>query len=241
MENLLYTFERVEKKYLLTKEQYAELFLRLSKYVKEDEYGKSTILTTYFDTENFDIAKHCANKPTYKEKLRLRSYGIPQKKSKVFLEIKKKYDGITYKRRIAMTLEEAENYLYKNILPKKQDQIFNEINYFKKHYRPVPKTVLSYERTAYYGIEDSNLRITFDSNIRQRQSEFSLLKGDNGELILEAGMHLMEIKVLGAMPLWLTKILSDLKIYPTSFSKYGTVYEKINEVEKEEEKCLRVS
>ncbi|MBQ7669089.1 MAG: polyphosphate polymerase domain-containing protein [Clostridia bacterium] len=241
MENLLYTFERVEKKYLLTKEQYRELNLKLKEYVKEDEYGKSTILTTYFDTENFNIARHCESKPEYKEKLRLRSYGVPTKDTTVFLEIKKKFNGITYKRRIGMTLKEAENYLFHNILPNKQDQIFKEINYFKEFYNPVPKVTLSYERNAYYGITDSNLRITFDSNIRQRQDDLSLSKGDKGTLLLDEGICLMEIKALGAMPIWLTTMLSELKIYPTSFSKYGKFFEEVVFNEGEEEKCLKVS
>ena len=144
----------------------------------------------------------------------------------MYLEIKKKYAGIVYKRRISMTLSEAEDYLLGGVYPAKDSQILREIDYFLKFYKPVPKLYLAYDRTAWYGKNDKELRITFDSNIRSRRENLSLGCGDEAGLLYEKEYYLLEIKASGAYPLWLAKSLTDLSIYPASFSKYGAVYKK---------------
>jgi hypothetical protein len=161
----------------------------------------------------------------YKEKLRLRSYGIPKEDSQVFLEIKKKYDGIVYKRRIAMTLQESKDYIEQRIFPADQGQIFKEIDYLVNNYEGLaPKLYLAYDRRAWAGNEADDLRITFDTGIRSRWTDLHLEHGDYGTKLLDDDKVLMEIKVPGAFPLWMTEMLTDLKIYPTSFSKYGNIY-----------------
>lgn len=217
------TFKRIEKKYLLDKDRYSRLIDRLSPFIQLDEYGLHTICNVYFDTENFDLIRNSIDKPVYKEKLRLRSYGVPDKDSKVFLEIKKKYRGVVYKRRIQLTLEEAERYLSAECeLP--DGQIGKEIDYFVKFYKPIPKIFIAYDRMAYFGKNDSALRITFDENIRSREDFLELKYGDAGKLLLDKGCKLMEIKVSGAVPFEISRILSELEIFPVSFSKYGNVY-----------------
>ncbi len=221
------TFKRVEKKYLLTEEKYNALMERLTEYMQLDEYGLHTICNVYYDTDDYELIRTSIEKPMYKEKLRLRSYGVPGKDSKVFLEIKKKYDGIVYKRRIALTLEEAEEFLDNGGELKKEGQIENEIKYFVSHYNPKGKMYIAYDREAYFGKEDSSIRITFDKNIRSRTSNIELEKGDAGEMLLNEGERLMEIKVAGAFPMWMAKMLSELEIYQTSFSKYGNFYKRM--------------
>lgn len=218
------TFQRLEKKYLLTAAQYTAIMARLSPYLKEDEFGCSTISNIYYDTIQYDLITHSLQKPMYKEKLRVRSYGSVDVDSTVYIEIKKKYKGVVNKRRVGMLLEDAQRYLQLGYRPALQSQILSEIDYFLKFYNPVPKVFLAYDRSPFVGIEDSELRITFDHNIRRRYEHLSLGDGDYGECVLPKGVVLMEIKVADAYPLWLVTILSDLMIYPISFSKYGKVF-----------------
>ncbi|SHO44641.1 polyphosphate polymerase domain-containing protein [Anaerocolumna xylanovorans] len=233
------TFERIEKKYLLSSKDYDLLKNRLLPYMKMDQYGLHTICNIYFDTENYELVRNSIEKPVYKEKLRLRSYGVPTGNSKVFLEIKKKYKGIVYKRRVSITLEEAVRYLGHGIKPAIDNQILREIDYFIHFYKPIPKVYLAYDRIALYGITDPDIRITFDQNIRSRLTDLDLSKGDYGKYLLDQSNVLMEIKVPAAYPLWLANILSDLRIYPASFSKYGNVYKENLLEERNESLCLQ--
>lgn len=219
-------FRRVEKKYLLTKKQYNSLMKELKKYIEVDTYDYSTICNIYFDTEDYLLINRSIEKPKYKEKVRLRSYGIPSKDSKVFLEIKKKYKGIVSKRRIAVPLKEIYIYLQTGKYPNCNEQIMNEIDYCFKFYKLKPKVFLAYDRYAYKSIDNNNFRITFDTNIRSRTEDLYLENGDKGKLLFNDGEYIMEVKTLDAYPLWFVNILSSLKIYPTSFSKYGNVYKK---------------
>lgn len=217
-------FQRYEKKYLLTSSQY-ELFREVAdEYMQVDEYGESTICNIYYDTPDYDLIRASIEGPVYKEKLRLRSYGIPKQGEPVFLEIKKKYKGIVYKRRIALPLEEAYKSLEQGVVDEGRGQVAKEINYFLKRYHPVPKVYLAYDRVAMFGIEDANLRMTFDFRIRSREDKLDLAMGDNGKLLLADGEVVMEIKVKDVYPMWLIQGLEKLSIYPHSFSKYGNVY-----------------
>lgn len=234
-----YVFERVEKKYLLDREKYDLLIKYIGDYMIEDEYGLHTICNIYYDTDTYDLIRHSIEKSRYKEKLRVRSYGSVDKRDCVFIEIKKKYKGVVFKRRVSMTLEDAERYLNSHIKPKKQGQILKEIDYFIEFYKPKPKVYLAYERVAYFGKKDKNIRITFDKNIRSRNYDLSLCKGNYGTNLLDENLCLMEIKVPMAMPIWLARILNDLEIYPTSFSKYGNIYRQSILNNGREQVCLQ--
>lgn len=224
------TFKRVEKKYLLSEAQYMELRLRLEEHMRPDQFAKSTICNIYFDTPDSRLIRTSLEKPVYKEKLRLRSYGTPDSGSKVFIELKKKYKGVVYKRRADMRLCQAEDYLYRGLRPEdahnaSETQIFREIDWFLQFYEEIgPAMYLSYDRAAFSGREDAQLRMTFDTNIRYRTEALELMDGIWGAELLETGQRLLEIKIPGAMPLWLSHLLSELQIYPSSFSKYGKAY-----------------
>jgi len=230
------TFERIEKKFLLETDQYEEIRESFAPYFHADKYGQYTICNVYFDTEDDYLIRHSLAKPPYKEKLRLRSYGketTPE--TMFFLEIKKKYKGVVYKRRITLNLREAGLLLSEGSLPQWQEdgahtfqdrQILQEMQYFVTFYRPQPKLFLGYDRIALAGIEDPELRVTFDTGIRCRETDVSpITGGSEGYRILPEGKVLMEIKVSGAYPFWMARALGQAKAYPVSFSKYGCYYE----------------
>lgn len=223
MSGIRYSFERYEKKYLLTPGAADELQDAMRERLRPDEYGRYPLCNIYYDTDDWRLVRASIERPVYKEKLRVRSYGVPGNDSKVFAEIKKKYKGVVYKRRITIGVNDAAPFLS---LSEKRDygQIGREIEYFQNLYHSVPKVFIGYDRTACAGEEDSELRITFDTNIRFRTDALDLLAGDHGTPLEIPGGVLMEIKVPGVYPLWLTGLLSERKIFPVSFSKYGYCY-----------------
>lgn len=217
-------FKRYEIKYLISKAQQEQIKNRMCEYMNCDKNGVSSICNIYFDTPSFLLIRRSMEKPVYKEKLRLRSYGVAQEDSVVFLEIKKKYKSVVYKRRIDMKEKEAMDYLCesKSII---DTQITREIDYFYSQYDSLqPAVFLAYEREAFYTKDDPDFRITFDENILCRDYDLSLRSGIYGEPLLNKGMVLMEIKTGSALPLWMAEILSKNQIYKTSFSKYGNAY-----------------
>lgn len=219
-------FKRYEYKYLLTIEQKEKILKTMEPYMKLDAYGKTTIRNLYFDTDTYLLIRRSLEKPVYKEKLRLRSYAQTDSDSQIFVELKKKYKKVVYKRRISMSEEEAMLWFRHNITPDEKSQILNEIEYFLQYYKKLhPTMFISYEREAYYGNDNTDFRITFDDNILCRQTDLSLQCGIYGTPILPNGIVLMEIKCSGGIPLWLTSILSNEHLYKTSFSKYGTAYQ----------------
>lgn len=219
------SFKRYEKKYLLTPEQQTALLERMSGYIQPDIYGETTNCNIYYDTDNWELIRKSIEKPVYKEKLRIRSYGVPQTSDSVFVEIKKKYDDIVYKRRTEIPSECVEAYLAGNQAFSPNNQIAREIEWFQRYHQAKPKVYISYDRVSFAGREDSELRVTFDRNIRFRDCALDLRKGDFGELMLPDSAVLMELKIPGTVPLWLVRLLSELKIRPTSFSKYGCYYQ----------------
>ena len=218
-------FQRIETKYLLNEDQYRTLQMRLKNIAEEDAYGETSILNIYFDTPEYQLINTSLEKPAYKEKLRLRSYGVPELNTGTFIEIKKKYKGIVYKRRIKMTYAESIAYLYDRQPAKEPSQISCEIDYFFKHYQGIrPMMAISYDRIAMSGIYDPALRITFDKNIKWRTEKLDLQTGSDGQDILQPGQYLMELKIAGAISLELARIFSELNIRQISFSKYGKAY-----------------
>lgn len=220
-------FRRYELKYLLTLEQRDRVLSRIGPYMQLDDYGRTTIRNVYYDTDSFRLIRRSIEKPAYKEKLRIRSYKRADGNSPVFVEIKKKYDRVVYKRRIALPESVATDWLCDRRSCPENTQISREIDYFKSFYGGLrPAMFLSYEREAYYERDGGDLRITFDDNILCRRTDISLCKEVGGYSILPEDRVLMEIKCPGAIPLWMVNILSEEKIYKTSFSKYGTAYFK---------------
>jgi hypothetical protein len=226
-------FNRNECKFLIDEEIYEQLQNRLFEYMELDEYNKEhqfyTISNMYYDTKDNQLIRNSLAKPVYKEKLRLRSYGVPKEDEKVYLEIKKKVGGLVNKRRTKLSLKEASDFIKTGEKPQLKNymnkQVLNEIKYILKMHDLEPKLYLAYDRKAFFGKENRDLRITFDTHIRTRRYDLALESGDYGESLLESGMWLMEVKAEKNIPHWLAKILSEYKIYKSSFSKYGKEYE----------------
>ena len=219
------TFERYEKKYLLSREQYEKLFRALEGRIVPDQYHKSTVCSLYYDTDDYALIRRSLDAPVYKEKLRLRSYSVPDADGEVFVELKKKYQGMVYKRRIAMRAREATAYLAGEAPAPENSQMTRELDWFLRSNRVSPKAYIACDRTAWVAKEQPELRITFDENLRWRVNDLDLTRGSAGESLIAPGEVLMEIKIPGTSPMWLARLLSDQGIFPRSFSKYGSCYQ----------------
>ncbi|MDR1820909.1 MAG: polyphosphate polymerase domain-containing protein [Oscillospiraceae bacterium] len=225
-------FNRRENKYLLDEAAFIRISDRLSHVMETDAHNKARftypICNIYYDTMDSSLIRASLGKPRYKEKLRLRSYGAPEAGSEVFVEIKKKYCGVVNKRRSAMLLPEAYEFLASGAIPELKPnmnaQVLRETQYMLSRLELFPRTFISYERRALFGTDGSDLRVSFDTRIMTRRDDLRLEAGIYGEPLLRSGQWLMEIKTDGAFPVWLAKLLSELRIYPVSFSKYGAEY-----------------
>ena len=225
-------FRRYEIKYLITVEQKDRILETMNQYMMIDQYGHSVIRNLYYDTDSYRLIRHSLEKPVYKEKLRVRSYQKCDCDSLVFVELKKKYDAIVYKRRVTMKYQDALKWLSKTGKNREDQQIVNEIDYFLDYYETLhPVVFLSYEREAYTSKNDDDFRVTFDNNILFRTNDLTLDSEVWGLPLMDKDHVLMEVKCTKGIPLWMTAILSQEKIYKTSFSKYGRAYEMIKKQE----------
>lgn len=220
------TFERYEMKYLLTRAQKERILHAMRPYMCVDQYGRTTIRNLYFDTDSFRLIRRSLEKPAYKEKLRIRSYGVPAPEDPVFVELKKKYKSVVYKRRLVLPQAQAmASFLGGTPLPV-HSQIAEEIEYFRAYYQTLHPTVfLSYEREAYAALDGGDFRVTFDENLLYRTGELSLAGEAYGIPLLAPGQTLMEVKTAYGMPLWMSHVLTEQHVYKNSFSKYGSAYE----------------
>lgn len=216
--------KRVEMKYILTGEQTAYLQKRLSGHMEADAYGKTSIASLYFDTPTYRLIRTSTEKPLFKEKLRLRSYGLATEASPVFLELKRKAEGVVYKRRMQTTIPATRRFLAGG--DPGGGQIGHELQAFRDHYGSLaPACLILYDRTAYCE-PGGSLRLTIDESPRYRTDDLTLTRSMDGTLLLPEGNTILEIKVQDAMPLWLSEILSAGGIRAGSFSKYGEAYRR---------------
>ncbi|MFV0520086.1 MAG: polyphosphate polymerase domain-containing protein [Lachnospirales bacterium] len=233
-----WTAQRFEKKYVITEEQYLMLKERLKDITERDEFGDTTIYNIYYDTPDFKLIRKSLTKPAYKEKFRVRSYGLANENTQIFAEIKKKYLGVVYKRRIPFKfslLEKSDYSEVRQAINKGERQILDEMAWLFEVYEGLtPKMFISYDREPLFTTDSSGIRITFDSNILYRTDNLTLDKDLGGTAILPEGMRVLELKAGDSIPIWISNILNELKIYPVSYSKYGTAYQKFCEVKKNE-------
>lgn len=212
------TFKRYELKYLLNKKEKEEILLAMKPHMKLDDYGRTVIRNIYFDTENFRLIRRSLEKPVYKEKLRIRSYKPVQITDPVFVEIKKKYKSVVYKRRLLLPEKTVmESFRTGEPLPV-CSQIGDEIQYFREYYKNLqPSVFLSYEREEFHSLDGSDFRVTFDENILYRRNDISLGSEIYGHPLLGKQQTLMEIKTSGGIPLWMSETLTKHHLYKTSF------------------------
>lgn len=230
-------FKRYEYKYIIDTETYKRFLDAIKDKVSADPFGDDKgfykITNLYFDTECNLFLDETIDKKQFRQKLRLRSYNKVDLNSDVFIEIKKKYKGVVSKRRTMLKLREAYDFLYANEWLSSYDdynasnlQILREIEFFKNYYKLEPRVILSYDRQAFQGIYEEDLRITFDTNLQKRWTDLAIEKGPWGDVFFEKGSFILEVKVNDRIPLWLARTLSDLNCYKQSYSKYTYSFDK---------------
>lgn len=231
-------FDRIEKKYLITKPEKKVLLKSIRQNMNKDSYHKSVVFNIYFDNQNFDSIINSIDWVDFKAKVRARSY---QGYDRVFLEIKTKIRGkeenLGYKRRVMITRSDFKELVnkkhtlielaQKHIENKNDLQIAKEVDYLINKLNLSPKVLVFYQRESYKNSD--GLRITFDENLRYRCRNLNFNKAKNDKIYFEDDRNIiMEVKAHGVMPLWLVKLMSENKIYPQRFSKIGNIYQKIN-------------
>ncbi len=231
-------FERIEKKFRINSRQYRELLPVLEENMKYDEHGKSIICNIYYDTPDYALIRKSIERPKFKEKLRIRSYGLPDEDAEVFVEIKRKYNGIGYKRRICVPFGKAKKLLEGEEIFSSQRQIEKEILEFVRRYNPKPMVYLTYFRTAMFGKDNEDFRVTVDTDLKYRTQSPEYPDKSGMNPILDEDEIILEIKSTSGIPDWLLEKLNELNIYQAPFSKVGACYslhiapKKINEREK---------
>ena len=216
-------FKRVEQKYILSKWEYDNIQKIINEYFLKDRYYQSKIANIYYDNDNNDMLITSLEKPIFKKKIRVRSYG---EDDSIYFEIKEKYDDIVYKRRVKLLMNEYNNYLIGNKISNSNQQIMREIDYYVNYYKIHPYVYVAYDRLSYYSKDDFNFRITFDNNLRYRFNNLDCCCDEDTIKYFDSDKYIMEVKCLNSLPYWFVKYLSSNKIYPTSFSKVGSIYMK---------------
>lgn len=224
-------FNRTEIKYLLSDDDKNALMSIIGNYMNSDPYNKDgktySICNLYLDTTADELIVKSLEKPIFKEKIRLRSYGTAKLTDTVYLESKKKFESVVNKRRTPCILQDAYKYFEDGTLPineKTNHQVLGEIDYIMKFYNLKPKVFISYDRLAFFEKGNSDFRLTVDKNIQTRRTDLRLDIAPNGTQLLPEGKWLMEAKAFKAFPLWFVHFLSERKLFSTSFSKYGAEY-----------------
>jgi len=220
-------FSRNEKKYIITTEQAESLISLMAGHVEVDKYGKYWVQNLYYDTEGWDVIRTSMEKPFFKEKMRLRCYGTLENSDRVFLEFKKKYAGVVYKRRLPLLPQDCSD--IRKRLSEDDSQIAKELAYYINRTGVRERMFISYYRQAFAGLHDAGLRITFDSEISYRLDDFGFNSPGVGHAILKDAI-LLEIKTPSNFPVWLAQLLGELGLYTSSFSKYGTCFMEVNRI-----------
>ena len=216
--------KRYEMKYIMSPEQTEYFKKSVEGHMNIDKFGLTSIASLYYDTPNYRLIRTSVEKPPFKEKIRLRSYGLATDTSPVFLELKRKAYGIGYKRRVQSTIPLVNKFFYGEGDICAGGQINREITTFRDYYQTlVPACLIIYDRVAYFQ-PDGDLRLTIDHDPRYRYEDLDLKTSMDGNSLLKDGYTILEVKVQQAVPLWLSEILTKGRIYKGSFSKYGEAY-----------------
>ena len=230
MASMTYVFARNEKKFLITKEQKNSLLALLGDSIRPDEWGRSTVLSLYCDTPSHMMIRNSLEHPVYKEKIRIRTYGLAKEDGSVFLELKQKVDGVTYKRRTTMNLRRALAFVsgYGDPETQIEREIAATVNRYARNGGLRPSMLISCEREAFFAKDDPGIRLTFDEGIRWSDTDMTLTQAAVAEhRIMDADLVLLEVKCGAAMPLWLVRVMSSLGLRQTGFSKYGMAWKQL--------------
>ena len=231
-------FKRIEKKYIVDKEDLDRLLEDLREYLVEDDFPNSSITNIYFDTEDFQVIRDSIAKKNEREKIRMRTYATdPKPSSQVFLELKKKdAQGIGHKFRLATNLGDIQIFMGNGDtvhVPSENKQLVDELSQLRDKYQGLDARMYIFynrfslkEKHTIKKQPQTKIRITIDQNLTYRDYDVDILSGVYGNKLVGEGKVVMEIKTPGEQPLWLKTILEKHGIEPKSFSKYGTAYRK---------------
>ncbi|QGH35688.1 VTC domain-containing protein [Gracilibacillus salitolerans] len=235
---VLEIFTRREQKYLITKQQYEKLIEKTSFFMRPDKFGvdgKYTVISLYFDSLDHKIYYETKNKLRFRQKLRLRVYDNTDIEGPSFFEVKQKHNNVVNKRRMLLPLSEAYRYLDEsktNVLDSietSNPQVLREIENFRTLYGLQPEMVVSYDRHALHGIDNAGLRMTFDFNLRCRNTDLRVENGAYGDNFIDENLGVLEVKVNDSVPLWLTRILQEINCEQRSASKFCTSLELLKQ------------
>ncbi len=232
------TFKRKEIKYVLDAAQHERLRSVVYEQLPPAVFGTGRVSSLYLDTADRSVIARSLEKPLYKEKMRVRWYGAPDLMAAhdAFIELKKKYDGIVYKRRLQVSPGKVRAFLSGmpcadlvqqdvRALDGQTDaqriQIARELDAARaRAARLRPSVIISCDRTSFGTDDENGLRITFDEHLHAQ----GLFDGESKFPLMAERHAIMEVKCTGAYPLWLVSALNSAKAYPASFSKYGRFY-----------------
>ncbi len=230
---VLEIFTRREQKYLITRTQYEMLVELMMPYMRYDKFGvngRYTVTSLYFENRSHQIYFETKNKLEFRQKLRLRIYDDTDINGTAFFEIKQKHNRVVNKRRTALPLKEAYRYIYywpdrlESYRPSNL-QIMKEIHHFRTFYGLEPEMVISYDRHAFHCLDDPDLRVTFDFNLRCRSDDLQIEHGPHGAHFIAPDLVILEVKVTHSVPLWLTRFLQILNCEQRGASKFCTSLE----------------
>jgi hypothetical protein len=227
-------FTRYELKYLITFDTYRTLADTLIPYMQYDPFGdkqgRYSIFSLYFDSPDRKIYYETMNRAAFRQKLRLRIYNSASIDDSAYFEVKQKFKNVVNKRRTAIQLSDAYRFIEKRAdvsdlenYSASNKQVLKEIRSFRDVYRLAPAVIVGYDRQAFHGIDDTDLRITFDYHLTCRNDNYRLENGmHNGAYFVPPNLVVLEVKVKHSVPLWLTKLLSEFRCPLRSVSKFCT-------------------
>jgi len=214
---------RQEVKYLISRASHDALLRDLANHLVPNKFFAQTIHNVYFDNDTNDLILRSIEKKEFKDKLRLRAYHMDGELGNPLIELKKKYKGTSYKRRIKLTIEQARDLINGGAL-NHTGQIADEMRFLIARTGCTPKMYIGYDRASYDVVGHDDLRITFDSNVRCRTTNLDFAPNPADKNIIDADHYILEIKAADTFPLWLTDALTRNGIFPQSFSKYARAF-----------------
>lgn len=236
-------FNRYEFKYIISWRVYTSLRERLAPFCEPDRFCREgmpyDVLSLYYDTKDYRFYFEKVDGVNNRKKLRIRAYGDGGSSDSCYIELKNKIRNNIFKKRVRTTLREAYDFfsdpfsgLTMDGRTDEEQAVARDLDFHVSMYRPEPKAVISYKRTAYKGRFSPNLRITFDTMIRCRNDDFRIEAGTDGKFLLQPNLVLMEIKGNNHFYLWLSRLLACHEVELFRFSKYCLAVDTLNKKRK---------
>ncbi len=217
---------RSEIKYIISERQYQVLINRIEIIVPEDKNSAGSlgyqVRSVYFDSYKDKSLNEKDEGFAARTKYRIRIYDLDCDEAKI--EVKNKINERVTKQTQIISKEHAQKLLggEYDFLINSENPLLQQIytKFVIGNYRP--KLLIEYQRRAFFD-EASNVRITFDHNIRINKSNFDLF-GKNTHLIkiVPQNLRVLEIKYDRIIPEHIKRALQIDRFEKTSFSKYLT-------------------